>query len=82
MFNRNMRLSVSDYPQSLPPSDTGGPKFSPVTTGRICGLSPPNKASTPKLKCEKREISVVLSIRVLFCPVIYRQSSTCWCYLE
>jgi len=50
--------------------------------GDFCWLGPPNKASIPNLKCETLEICVVFINPILFCPVIYRQSSTHRCYLE
>jgi len=42
---------------SLPLSHTGAPEFTPVATGCFCWLSPTNKSSTAKLKCETLEIS-------------------------
>jgi len=53
---------------SLPPSHRGAPKFSPVAAEGFCWLGPPNKASTPKLKCETREISGFY--QSLFCFVL------------
>jgi len=69
-----MRLSVSDkYPQIYRLATQRAQNRRHEGT---CGLSPPNKVSTNKLKCDTLEFTVALSIRVLFCPVIYRQSSS------
>jgi len=78
-----MRLSLSDKcPQPYRLATQGAQNSVPWP---LCGLSPTNKTSTPKLKCETLEISLVFInpwFRVLLCNVIHRQSSTCRCNLK
>jgi len=38
-------IRIRQISASLPPSDTRGPKFIPVTTGWLLWAYPPNKAS-------------------------------------
>jgi len=78
-----MGLSLSDkYPQVYSLATQGAQNSVPSPLGAFVGVAPPNKAPKSKLKCETLEISGVLSISILFCPAICRQSNTCRCYLE
>jgi len=54
-----MIIRIRKIPASVLPEDTGDPKLIPVLTGVFCELSPTNKVSNLKLKCETLEISAV-----------------------
>ena len=76
LWCNHSRISRPPYPLIGGNAVTGGPKYSNVATVFVC-LSPQTKLQLPKLKYETLEICEVLSIHILFYPVICRQSS-CW----
>jgi len=76
-----MRLLVSDkYPQVYRLATQGAPKFSPVATGGFVGLAPKTKLH-PQIEMWNNRNQWFLSIPILFCPVVYGQSSTCRRYV-
>jgi len=79
--------AICDYPYQInirkfTAEQHRGPNFSLVVTGDLCGLSPQRKFQPQNWNVKHYKSVLFLSIRIVFSPVIYKQSSAFRCYLE